>query len=306
MPVTVSPSSSRVTSAPIRTRMSRSASPACVVSVRPTRHVHPAARGHRQHHERRRVGQVGLDRHVHGADRRGTHASSVSVAGLDLDAVLAQARARSSRCGGARARVVPRGARRRPRRTTRRRAAAPTRTGSRRRRRCPPDHRCTRPVPETVNGSVPAAAVVDLARRDRAARRARRTSGGCARGGRRRTRPPRRPARPPAGRTASPCRPDRSRRLLRAGGRASPTSQVRSVSTREPRRGQRRRHQLGVARAQRPSYDGWAVGERGQHQRAVGQRLRSGQLDPRVHRRARDRSRPQVARVGFSGRVSTP
>ena len=59
-------------------------------------------------------------------------------------------------------------------------------------------------------------------------------------------------------------------------------------------RAQRGRHQLGVARAQRPSYDGGAVGQGSEHQRPVGQRLRAGQVDTRVDRAARHRRRPQV------------
>ena len=67
-------------------------------------------------------------------------------------------------------------------------------------------------------------------------------------------------------------------------------------------RGQRRGHQLGVARAQRTAYDGRAVGQRRQHQRAVGQRLGAGQLDARVDRVVRDRRRPQALGVS-RGRV---
>ena len=67
-----------------------------------------------------------------------------------------------------------------------------------------------------------------------------------------------------------------------------------------PERGQRRGHQLGVARAQGAAYDGRAVGQRGQHQRAVGQRLRAGQLDARVDRAARHAA-PATGRCGRRG-----
>ena len=68
---------------------------------------------------------------------------------------------------------------------------------------------------------------------------------------------------------------------------------------------QRRGHQQGVARAQRPAYDGRAVGERGEHQRAVGQRLAAGQRRPRVDRAGArgaghgSRARRRVTRAAY-------
>ena len=53
------------------------------------------------------------------------------------------------------------------------------------------------------------------------------------------------------------------------------------VSTVGAEGAQRGGHQLGVARAQRRPHRAGAVGERGQHERAVGERLRPGQRDRR-------------------------
>ena len=72
-----------------------------------------------------------------------------------------------------------------------------------------------------------------------------------------------------------------------------------AVSTSAPSARQRGGHQLGVARAQRAAYDAGAVGERGEHQRPVGQRLRAGQRDRRPHRRPGARGGPGVG--GGSG-----
>ncbi len=63
--------------------------------------------------------------------------------------------------------------------------------------------------------------------------------------------------------------------------------------------GQGRRHQRGVARAQGPPYDGGPVGDRGQHQRAVGQGLGAGQRDRQVDGRGRPWGRPVL---GFGHR----
>ena len=90
----------------------------------------------------------------------------------------------------------------------------------------------------------------------------------------------RRPARRPAGRSASRCRPGRCRSLRRAAGPGSTTQSGAVVgSTVDAERAQRVGHQLGVAGPQRRADARRAVGERGQHQRAVGQRLGPGQLD---------------------------
>ncbi len=260
---------------------------------RPAGHAHAAAAGHRQHQERRSVGQVGLDGDVDGADRGRRHGPGVRCRTRPRRRARAGTRS-SSRCAAATAPGVPRGARSRPRRTPPRRAAAPRRTGSRRRRRSPPTRRAPRPVPVTVNGSVPrpsssmrhpelAQRVEDAGHRPGAgvrvaveADRARRQ------GGHRRDEPHHR-----AGETAvDGCR--------RGGGPGRRTSVGPVVSTVGAEGRQRRGHQLGVARAQGPSYDRGPVGQRCQHQSAVGQRLRPGQLDPCVDRAARHRRGPQV------------
>ncbi len=61
--------------------------------------------------------------------------------------------------------------------------------------------------------------------------------------------------------------------------------------------GEGRRHQLGVARAQRTSYDRGTVGQGREDEGAVGQRLRAGELDPRVNGTSRRRRGPQVEAV---------
>ncbi len=69
------------------------------------------------------------------------------------------------------------------------------------------------------------------------------------------------------------------------------------VSTVEPRLGQRRGHQERVPGPQRPAYDGRAVGERGEQQRPVGQRLAAGQRDDGVDRPGRPRCGPVLAQL---------
>ena len=154
------------------------------------------------------------------------------------------------------------------------------RTPTRRSTTVPPR---TEPVPRTVNGSDPRppsststpsarSAVEHLADRARAA---------CA--GRRRTTPTRWTGPPPAARTASPCRPGRSRprrRPRRGAGRDGPV--VTGGRRREPSAVSAVGHQRGVARPEGAPYDGRAVGDRGQHQGAVGERLAAGQRHHRV------------------------
>ena len=204
----------------------------------------------------------------------------------------------SSRCAAARAPAALRGARRHPRRT---RAPAEQqsrrRTGSRRRRRSTTVPPRTRPVPRTVKGSVPRAPSSTPTPSARSASSTGPTSAGSARAGRRRRRPRPWPAPRRVARTASRSRPDRSRPARRAAGPGRPASR-RSDGDRRSRPSvrQRRGHQLGVARAQRPAYDGRPVGQRGEHECPVGQRLRAGQRDAGVHRGARQRCRPQGRR----------
>ena len=93
-------------------------------------------------------------------------------------------------------------------------------------------------------------------------------------------------------------RPGRSRRWRRRRTRPGVTAQSSPVvSTVGAERGQGGGHQQGVARAQRAAYDRRAVGERGQHQRAVGWRLAAGQRDGRVDRTGRARA-PATGRRG--------
>ena len=109
-------------------------------------------------------------------------------------------------------------------------------------------------------------------------------------------------ARRPAARTASRCRPGRSRRRRRrSNGPGVTTQSSPEVSTVEPSDGQRRGHQRGVARAQRPAYDGGAVGDRRQHQRPVGERL-AARAARRRRRRGASRAR---ARARGRGRLVT-
>ena len=112
-PVTVSPSSSSTTSAPMRPRRSRRRSPAWVVQRGQPGTVTRPRLVMRQHQERRRVGQVRLDRDVGALDARGRNRPACRPPRRPRRRARA-GRPPSSRCGGARARVVPRGARPRP------------------------------------------------------------------------------------------------------------------------------------------------------------------------------------------------
>ena len=103
-------------------------------------------------------------------------------------------------------------------------------------------------------------------------------------------------ARPATGgrkRITVPARPQ----SMRAGPESGP-GVIAHVRRRDldvaPEAPQRRQHQRGVAGHQRTAYDAGAVGQRGQHQRAVGLRLAAGQRYDRRHRVGRARRRPGV------------
>ena len=209
----------------------------------------------------------------------GMHAPPVRLAVVDLDPVLAQARDRHLDVRERRHRLADVAARRRPRRSGPRPAAAPRRTGSRRRRRSSPVRRAPRRGPTTSNGSVPRPSS-STRTPTRAGRSGPRPSDASGRAGRRRSARSRCSARPPAARSASRCRPVRSRPCAAASNGPGVTCQSSPVGVdRRAERRERSRHQLRVTRAQRPSYDGGAVGEGSEHERTVGQRLRAGQRD---------------------------
>ena len=216
------------------------------------------------------------------------------VARLDLDAVLAQARRRSSRCGGARAREGPRGERRCPRRTPRRRAAAPRRTGSTRRRRSRRTHPGRDRCRTTVKGSVPrppsststprprrASMTPDIGR-VRACGSPSKVTGAVREGRHRRDEAHHRAGETAVDDTAA------------QGARASPSSAVRRC-----RRGSRAWSGPRPSARCRASA-GRVVRRRDRRPGAASTRARlvsdfePGQLDPRVDRTARRRRGPQV------------
>ena len=268
--------------APIRASRSRSASPAWVVAAAsrgtvtaPAGDQRPAARNGAALDRSGSISVVDGARSGPGATRQ-----RFGLGVVDLDAVLAQHRDGHLDVRQRRHRLAVVAhvdalveARRRP-------AAAPETNWLERRRvdgrPCPPRH--ARRRPRTVNGSAPrpssSTATPSVAQRRAAPRR----SAGCARAGRRR----RRPAPSASAATGGTNRitvPARPQSTVGAAGRTAPGVTIQSspaVSTRGAERGQAAGHQLGVARAQRPAYDGGAVGERGEHQRAVGQRLEPG------------------------------
>ena len=178
--------------------------------ARPVPHGHLAAGHQRRGEERRGVGEVGLDGHVQGC----APARARPPSGRARCRRPGRPRSRSAATvmrGGARtARAGRRGARRRPcsnrapasssAETNWLEAEASSRTS-------PP---ATRPVPWTVNGSAPRPSS-STSTPSCAGRRSWPPSAACARGGHRRSAPCRRAqARPPAGRSASPCRPGRT------------------------------------------------------------------------------------------------
>ena len=243
-----------------------------------------AARRRGQRQERRGVGEVGLDRLVEGRDRPGRDGPAVGVGVVDVDAAGAEHRDRHLDVGerGHRlavvadvdAGVVARAGQQQRRDELRRRAGVDHDRAAAHRRRCRARRRAA-----------------NRGRRRRCPRRGRpapsapRRSGAGACAGRRRRRWCRSTARPPAGRTASPCRPGRSRRRR---PRSSEPGVIRQssplVCDPDAHRGQPGGHQQRVARPQRTAYDARAVGERREDQRPVGQRLAAGQRDDRARR----------------------
>ena len=176
----------------------------------------------------------------------------------------------------------------------RRRAAARRRTGSRPTRRCAPSaaHAAGAAHRERQRA---APAVVDVD--PQGAQRVQHDGDGPVRAaGRRRRRRRRWRGRRAAARSASPCRPARSRPSAPCRGAGVTDQSARGVdrAPMAPRAPAISRCRASAA----PGVDAGAVGQRRQQEGAVGQRLRPGQLDSRVHRPPCPRGRPQVGGVG--------
>ena len=228
-------------------------------------------------------------------DRTGRDGPPVGVAVVDLDAVLRAASPPSSRCGGARAPACRRGARRR-RRSKRAPASSSAETNCEEALASivtvPPR---TAPEPRTVNGSAPRPPSSTCTPRARSAASIGPTgAGACA--DRRRRRPCRGPARPPAARSASPSRPGRSRP---SASRSAGAGRDRPVAARGVDAGARGRS------APRPSAGCRASAAAGVRRwgRRRGRRARSarlvsdllpGSVTTRVDRSLGARGRPRV------------
>ena len=200
---------------------------------RPSGHADPAAAGHRQHHEGRGVRQVRLDRHVDGPDACGRHrpggrrrTSTSTPCSAGTATVISMWGSEGT--GGPSWRTL-----------TPSSYAAPA-SSSAETNWLDAEASMTTCPPRDVSGpghgerQRAPAAVVDLHAERRAGRRGHRPSGGSGRAGHRRTRRCRSRGPPPAGRSASPCRPGHSRRRRRAAGRGSPTSPVRRCRPASP------------------------------------------------------------------------
>ena len=259
-----------------------------VVVARPVAHRHRAPGDRRRGEEGRGVGQVGLDGHVDRADRPGPTRQRSGRSRRPSTPCSRSSRHRHVEVGEGRHRradvayvdpcVVP--------------GAGEQQRGdelaSRRRRRSSPRRRGP---PGAADGEGQAPRPSSSTRR-RGHRSASRTwphrPGARVRVAVERDRV-RRPARRPGGRSASPCRRGRSRQSVGPVSRPGVTVQSAPVGVDDgAQRGQGGGHQLGVARAQRAAHDGRAVGQGGEDQRPVGQRLRA-------------RAAPRWRRTGPSG-----
>ena len=278
--------------------MSRSASPAWVVApasrARSTRPPVTAASARNG----AALDRSGSMRWSTGFTDAGRDRPAVGLGVVDLDAVLAQHRDGHVDVGqrGHRLAVVADVDARR--RSARRPAAAPRRTARtprRRSRRVPPR---TEPVPRTLERQRAAAAVLDRRRRGRAGRPSTSPIG--------RVRMCGSPSkatgadgqrRPPAARTASRCpaSPQSTCASRSKAARASPPSRRRRCRRAEP-------SPVSAAAISRVSRDRSArrttlgpVGQRGEHQGPVGQRLAAGQRDDGVDRAGRPWVRARAA-----------
>ena len=297
LPRTVRPSASSATSAPIAARMSRSASPGLRGALRPVRHGHPAAGDQRRGQERRGVGQVGLDLARPRAAAARARPARRSAARRRRPATPAVAQHVDGH----------------PDVRLRRAAAAPTcRTSTPWSNRAPTAagrttnwleddaSMCTGPPPAagrcrhgerqrarpSSSTSAPSVAqrVEHGAHRPLAGAAGRRRSAtgpsaSAATGGRKRITVPGQPGIDRTGRAEPPgheqARPgsDRPVGVVRDGLGAVGCG----LGQLDPHRAQRLGHQQGVARAQRPAQPARPVGQGGEHQVAVGQRLAAGQ-----------------------------
>ena len=145
-------------------------------------------------------------------------------------------------------------------------------------------------------------------RRARAARPAPHRPVGSACAGRRRSRPS--PVdRPAAGGTNRITVPASPQSTCGVAGRTGPGVTVQSsaaVSTAEPSPVSAAAISSGVAGPERAAYDARTVGQRGQQQRPVGQRLAAGQRDHGVDRTPRPRGGPGPAPSPTNGTLSSP
>ena len=245
---------------------------------RPTGDAHRAAADHGGGQERNRVGQVGFDVPVPRRDRAGAdlpavgrESSTSTPASRSIDTVIATCGADGTDVAGVHDRqaVGERGARQQQAR--RRTATTPTRR-SRRCRRRPLRGRCTGTAGRRRR----------CRRRARAARPAAVRSGGPGPARRRRTVTDSVLSAATGGTNRSTV-PASPQSMPAPGPGASVPLTVSSVSSpstrRRPEGPQRADHQVGVAAAQRAADASMAPavgGQRGQHQRAVGLRLRAG------------------------------
>ena len=255
--------------------------------ARPVEHGHGAAGGRREGEEGCGVGEVWLDRDVHGSMRRARRASGSAPRRRPRRRGGAASR-RSWRCAAWRGRACRRAARRRRPRSGLPRAAAPRRTG--RCRGVDADPTAGHGLPWTSNGRAPAFA--STSRRGRAARRqvAHRALRACGspskappRGqrGHRRHEPHHRSGQAasiPASRSNAP---GRDRPVDTGGVDPAPCAESATPSG-------------GVARPQRPAYHRRSLGQGREHQRPVGHRLAARQGDDGVDRSARTRRGPRI------------
>ena len=204
------------------------------------------------------------------------------------------ARPRSSRCAAGSAASARCAARRGRARTARPRAAGRRRTGWTPTRRRPPARRAPTPRPCTVNGRCPgspssstrtpsacsARMTGPIGRDERldVALEVHRAVGERGDGGQE--------PHDRAGQAAV------DRHVSRAACRARRASRCRGPPS-TPSVSSARRHEVGVARGEHAAQQARGVGERGEHEVAVAQRLRAGHGHDRVQRPGRERGRPE-------------
>ena len=218
---------------------------------------------------------------------------------VDLDPVLAQHRHGHVDVGLRRHRLAVVAGRRRPRRSERRRAAAPRRTGWSPRRRARPARPAPRRRRATVNGRPVA---LDAARRGRAGRRGPRRSGRVRMWGSpsKATGPSASAATGGTNRITVPASPQSTAPPpVEGAGRDPPVVPGGVDRGTERRSAPRPSAVVSRERRARRTTDG-PVGERGEHQCAVGQGLAAGQRDARLAP-ARGRAAPATGRARSTG-----